>query len=510
MTVDDFRRYSICCGQVACLALLLFVFGCEGSSDSKGGKEERFAFEGRTIRAAVPKRLELPEKWESILDELSAQTKAKYVLDEYDASGMSESADAYFSDGQPLGGGSLLVFPISQLAELVDRKLLAAIPKEQQTEENSDWQGLFKGLRDNIARQARQPVVVPLSSPVLVCYYRKDLLEQAGLSPPQTWDEYRKLLDKIDSWAPGMTVVEPWSEQFRTTMFLARAVSYAQPRGQVSLFFDIRTGEPLIDGPGFLRALEEAQQAVEKMPAETRNHSPLDCRRQVLSGKAALAIAFETGAENPVLPFPPDGGSTDGTGKPGNIGQRPESMQIGFCRLPGSREAYSRSTNSWVMPRGETVNRTTLTAFSGLCAGVSAGQTPDGRNAGWNLLRTLVIPQNIESAIPPAARSFCREGDVNFATGWVGEDLAPAEKQLYFFVVAESLRDRQLIAELAVVGRLQFRRALTDGLGSVLSGESSPAETLESVARKWRAISGEIGVRRVLNSYRNSLNLPPL
>ena len=48
----------------------------------------------------------------------------------------------------------------------------------------------------------------------LVCYLRRDLLDQAGLKLPETWEDYHVLLEKLPEWAPGLAAVEPWSEEF--------------------------------------------------------------------------------------------------------------------------------------------------------------------------------------------------------------------------------------------------------------------------------------------------------
>src|SRR5262249_36247776 len=156
---------------------------------------------------------------------------------------------------------------------------LAPLPSSVLTDDDQGvgWRDLFAGLAGKFAARKGTPLFVPLSCPVLVCYYRRDLLGAAGLNPPQTWDDYQQLLEKLPNWAPGLAAAEPWGENFRATMFLARGVCAAQHSGHYSLFFDIETGAPLIDSPGFVRALETARAAVAKMPQDVLTYGPVDC-----------------------------------------------------------------------------------------------------------------------------------------------------------------------------------------------------------------------------------------
>ncbi len=493
------------------LLLLFFVVGC---LDSEPNRPERKPFAGQQLDISVPAGLGFPAAWDLILDEWTEQTGAKCRLREYDLSAGSRPLAEWLGHGSGASstpGAVLMVFPITQVAELAAEGLLASIPQDQQSEGNLHWLDLLAGLRKNVATLERKPTVVPLSCPALVCYYRRDLLEKAKLSPPKTWSDYQKLIDSLDRWAPARTAVEPWGEEYRATMFLARAVSYAKHPGNFSLYFDYKTAEPLIDGAGFVRALEAAKSALAKMPHEVTEYTPADCRTEILAGRAALAVAFETGPGNPVLPFGPTGATAaDVAGVPEtkSIVNRPELMRIGFCRLPGVREVYNRSTGDWEAPPDGGINQVTLTGFGGLCAAVSTNVTPLQAQTAWNLLARLSL-DNLETAFPGATKSPCRALQVGTAAPWTGTELADDERFQYLDTVAQSLRDTRLVAELPVVGRNEFRAALSEQIGSVLAGNAEPAAALEAAARRWREIIADVGVEAVRDSYRRSLGLSP-
>lgn len=461
--------------------VLLLVCGCS-RSEPEQNTAQRLPFEGESVTVRVPAGHGLPARFELIVDEWNNRTGASARVVEYPAQGQSSSG---------AGGAQVVLFPITDATQRVAAGELLSIPAELRSEANLDWLDIFQGLREHVCSIERSPVVVPLSAPVLVCYYRRDLLEQAGLSPPRTWAQYQELVDALDQWAPGLSAVEPWDEEHCAAVFLARAVNYVKAPGQYSVFFDIESGEPLITTPGYVRALEMSQALLAKMPEAVTTYSPADCRREFLAGRAALAIAFEAAA--------PDSGIASAEA-------RPADFSAGFTRLPAADEAYSLATGAWTEQTGPVP----LSAFSGLCAAVSAGgETSDlSRQAAWNLLATLTVDQR-DAVFPPDLLTPCRHSQLDEPSRWVGPGLVESEAASYVQALADSLLDRSLVAELPVIGRERFREALTRSLSSVLSGERDPQSALQVAADEWQRITAELGKEAVRDSYRRSLGLPP-
>jgi ABC-type glycerol-3-phosphate transport system substrate-binding protein len=475
------RRFGSWGLILASLAVvLLATTGCEDDESAKPGGAGH-TFTNETVTVAVPKGRGFSEVWKGLLDEWSEQTGATYRLVEY------EETTAGAKD---LPTGDLIVLPFVDLGEFVAADRLAPMPAAMVAGESATaWLDLFAGLRERVLSIGGTPTVVPFSCPVLTCYLRRDLLEKAGLKPPHTWDEYQALVDSSSKWAPGLSIVEPWSPDFRATMFLARALPTVKSPGGFSVFFDIDTGEPLIDSPGFVRALGQSVAAVSKMAADVKTLTPADCRRLILTGKAAMAVAFEPGRsdEKPM--------------------ERPAGISLSFVRLPGMREIYSRASKSWSTLPDQGVNDATLVPFAGLAAGVSKSISPKRAEAAWNLAIFLGLDR-YEQAFVNAPKSVCRESQLSGTATWVSPDLRPNELFGYCGVTAECLRQPNISAELPVVGHSRFRQALTEGLTAALEGKASPEAALKGVAQRWRAISKELGVDRVRDSYRRCLGLP--
>jgi multiple sugar transport system substrate-binding protein len=469
---------AVCLGCLT--AVLLATSGCEGD-DARQSSAGSHPFAGQTVTIAAPKELGLSDAWKPVLDEWSEQTGAKCQLVEY-SSRAPQAADP--------PSGDAIILPFSELGAFAAADRLGRIPQAQFGNEATRWLDFFSGLREHVLSLGGAPSLIPISCPVLVCYLRRDLLERSGLKPPETWEDYQALVDASAQWAPGLSVVEPWGPDFRATMFLARALPLVKHPASYSVFFDIESGAPLIDSPGFVRALEQALAATSKMPADVKNLTPEDCRRLVLSGKAAMAITMEPGR-----------GGEKGT-------ERAHGISLSFVRLPGSRQLYNRRSKIWESPSDQDVNYATLAPFAGLAAAVSHEARGANADAAWNLIGFLAT-NHYEQAFRQVDKSVCRESQLSGSIPWMSADLRSDELPRFLGAVAESLRSNSISAELAVIGHSQFRQALSEGLTAALEGKQTPEAALKSVAERWRAIESGLGAERVRDSYRKCLGLPP-
>lgn len=471
--------------------LLGFLFlqgfsGCSRDSKEKAaGDSNAKPFEGMTVEVAVPAVGELDAIWQTDLSEWSSQSGAKHQVEAYPWPLESETFSGAFEEISSSGKArpDVMLIPWGAVPELISEDGLAEIPEAYRSRDQIHWLGYFSGLRNRVAAAAGEPRLLPISCPVLVCYYRRDLLEQAGLSPPRTWNEYQTLLDTLDEWAPGLTAAEPWGESFRASLFLARAASLAKHPEQFSFGFDLGSGKPLIDNPGFVETLRQANAALARMPEEVKTYTPQDCRREILSGRAALAIGYETLRDQGIA--------------------RSENLQIGISRLPGSLRVYNTAIDEWVEFDEENVHRVTYTAFTGWALGVSAGLEEAANNAAWELARTMSTDQ-LPTSYPPEMLSPCRDSHAQNPTEWTGTRLTTSESEQYLDAVSRSLRSKQLVLELPLIGRKQFRAALTEALTKAVTDANSEEAILSELAKEWTAIAERLGKEKVLKSYQRS------
>ncbi|RMG38302.1 MAG: extracellular solute-binding protein [Planctomycetota bacterium] len=524
-------------GVILCAVLSA---GCPGRSDTAG---PRGAVRARTVELVVPDVAGLKEALRPLADEWAAQTGHRVVLKSRGPAAAARSGrdgavappqgeHEPAASGRPDGEGAADERSATVDGRLVITSLpdvatwealhgaggggeagrrLAAIPESIRQDALMAWLDFFAGLR-HISMRGNDPVLAPLKAPVLVLYYRRDLLEAAGLKPPETWDDYRRLVVSLPRWAPGRTAVEPWAPEFRATMFLARALAYARHVGNYSLFFDIQDGRPLIDRPGFTRALAVTREILENLPRDVLGMTPRDCRDAFLGGRAALAIACEESLEAALRRVAAVRRSEDGETERAVGGterlERPDELVAGFAALPGTHEMFNVRTDRWEeRPDGE-VNRPTLIGF-GSWAMIVPQIDREGDAAAWDLAAFLSTRQDSQT-FPAELKGLCRESQVTTFPDQLSTAWEAAERTRYVVTVAAELRRREVVIELPVLGGDRFRAALTDGLTAALERGSSPEKALAAVADRWRAIRDEFGPLRVLNSYRLSLGLDPL
>jgi ABC-type glycerol-3-phosphate transport system substrate-binding protein len=465
-------------GAACCLVTLL---GCEDKPEKARVPAHPFA--GQTVTVSFPAGYGFGDSWKAALDEWAEQTGAKCNLAEYarGAAGLKE-----------LPAADVVVLAYSDVPAVAAGDRLARIPESSRAGEVSGgWNDFFTGVRDRVLTISGRPTLIPISCPVLACYFRGDLLAKARLKPPTTWDEYQTLLDTLPKWAPGLTAVEPWGEDCRATLFLARALPSVKKAGSYSVYFDIDTGAPLIGSPAFVRTLTQSVAQFSKLSTDSIKLSPADCRRLILTGKAAMAISFEPGRadEKPI--------------------ERAPGVSLVLARLPGARQVYDRKGSSWEsLPEGE-VNYATLAPVGGLAMAVAKSIPGERAEAAWNLVNFLSVDR-YQQALATVPKSVCRESQMASAVDWIGPELRTDEMYGYLAVCSESLRTTNVSPELPVIGRAELRKCLTEGITSTLEVKATPEAALKEVADRWRAISAGFGVERMRDSYRACLGLAPV
>ena len=473
--------------SAVCLIVMpaLILGGCDSSQDAKPTAPTI-----QSLSIAYPKDTGCNEAWEPILNEWSARTGISHTRIETELPG--DPSQPLFAD--------LNIVPLTSTVDLAYHHQIRPIPNEALEERALDWQGLFQGIREKVCTLSGTRTIIPLGSPALVLYYRADLLTNAKRSPPETWDDYLKLVQELPDWAPNLKAVEPWQGDWAATLYLARTASYAKHPDHTAFLFDLETGDPLIDSPGFQKAWDIHKQIAKELSPDILKLTPAHCRQEILEGRAALAIALESPS---ILRVSSEDLS------PSTEIQRAADIQLGFTQLPGSAESYNPSLKNWEPPRESPVHRVTLTAFDGLAAVASDKLSDEAALLAWNMLQTLTLDD--DAILPPRIVSPVRESDLATLDLFTAPPLIPSEQGEYLATVGRSLRNRQLTQEMPVVGRQEFLSALTEAVQQGLTQQDlSGADFTQTIAQRWSEIQKSVGKEAVRDSYRISHGLKPL
>ena len=473
------NRYRImvrACSQLVAVWMgLLFLSGCSDSPEVP--EPESPPFTGMQLSLLIPNGQGLKATMHSTLEEWSAQSGAACPVAQFDVSGdlAADIATVQKTDAQ------ILVFPLAHTADYAASGLFQPIPQSELSSNVLNWSDVFVGLRQTVAVQGDRPTIVPLRCPSLVCYYRRDLLDAAGLTPPETWQDYARLLETRGDWSGGLPIVEPWARECLPTLFLAHSVAFAKHPDNYSLLFDVSTGEPLINRPGFVRGLEFMQSIAEKLSEGSLQLNLAEARQLILSGEAAMTFAYESADLG--------GGGSEGNSAGSSVSDEAEargaSVKLGFSRLPGTRQVFDVAESAWKTLENERVNRVAVIGWDGLGIAIRAGCTDREQLAVCQLLRRLTIDQ-LRLAFPAGARSVCRYSQVKSAAGWRNKSLDAQERALYVEAVANSLKSAAVVVDYSFVGRTRFRETLAAAIHQAISEQASAQVVLDQLAREWQ------------------------
>jgi len=477
-------------GAACCLLVLLA--GCRTPDPEENGLAGHLPPEGVKLRLVVVDDPVLASAIEQLEAVWNDQAGCEFQV--------VRASDRDLAGDDPPQADAVICRPC-RLGVLAERGWIAPVSESLLQDDDGSWPEIFSLLRAQEAVWAKKVVAVPFGSPVLTCYYRADLLEKLGRRPPQTWAEYHalaELLSDRDNLAeaagpddrPWYGAIEPLGTGWAGTMLLARAAPYASHRENYSTVFNVDTMEPLIDGPPFVRALEELVADAALGPPDTDAQTASDpgsVRAAFWQGRCGLAVSWPTAAFK----------------LPGPAG---EAIRVGLAELPGSGEVYDVEDRAWDTRRDDEDRHVPLLAVSGR-VGVVSG-TSQWPEAACQLLFWLSDQQwsTEVSAASPDSTLF-RRSHVESPGAWVEEPIPAAAAAEYAALTEQTLSRTQFLFALRIPGRPEYMAALDDAVQQAVRGDRTPREALQEAAARWRKITRRLGTETQRKAYWHSLGL---
>jgi ABC-type glycerol-3-phosphate transport system substrate-binding protein len=487
-----------------CGLLLVLAAGCPRPDSGKNAAESQPMFPNVKLRLLVVGDPAMASAIEAVQGEWNAQTGSTLQVQ------TTESLDLAAKEPPDVDAIILATYELGVLAEkgwivpipktlIEDRRKYDATRTENRVEQEG-WGGIFSLLRAHEAVWGSETMAVPLGSPVLICYYRADLLERLGTPPPRTWAEYRKLAELLGDRAklgnaappagtPWYGALEPLGPGWAGLDLIARAASYATHRSNYSALFKIDTMEPLINGPPFVRALKELVAVAGSGPPEQFRYDPAAVRRAFWQGHCGLALTWPTAADKITVPEGQD-------------------VQVGFVELPGSNRAYNVSAKTWDPRSSEESASVPLLSIAGRAGVVTTRSPPDSQPVASRLLLWLSAAtrnRQVSSASP--ATTLFRQSDVSSPQVWVERPISISAAAQYGGVIRETLSRQQWLFALRIPGRGEYLAVLDEAVQASIRGSKDPQAALDGVAGRWKDITLRIGLEAQRTAYQHSLGL---
>jgi multiple sugar transport system substrate-binding protein len=243
-----------------------------------------------------------------------------------------------------------------------------------------------------------------------------------------------------------------------------------------AVHFDLDTFEPRINNAGFVRALTEWKEELEKfgLPGAT-NLKWGESGPAYRSGLVAMSIGWWGVAE-------------------GNPAQtKPEVIQgTRYSVLPGSKEVYNHKAKKW-----DTIDKINYAPY--LAAGGWTQAVPKNAKEpqlAFDLASFMIGPEmSLTFVTNPTGSQPYRASHLANLADWTDRNMKLPKDMAESYLAAEkaTMEHPNLILELRIPGYAQYRDATELSVSQALAGEKTPQAALDSCAEAWKEVTKRVG-----------------
>ena len=325
-------------------------------------------------------------------------------------------------------------------------------------------------------------------------YYRKDVLENAGLEPPKTWEDYLDIASKIH----GQDMNDDGVADFGSCIFKKRnAQSYfaiqtfaapiVQTHGTAQGFhFDNSTMKPLINNDGWKKAFELYKETGKYGPPEELNMDIGDTRAIFKAGRCGLLV--EWGDPGP-LQLDDDATAIKG-------------LLYAVSAL-GSMEVLDRATGKLVPVTSENaphsvdgINYAPFAAFGGWAGAINKNATQKKKDAAYAFLSYMnqAAQSSVDVTIGATGYNPYRLSQLASPDLFVEAGMPLELAVNYIGAINEALNSLNMASDMKIPGASNYTGVVLDTeLARYLAGEITVEEALENIEAGWEGITEDFG-----------------
>ncbi len=159
------------------------------------------------------------------------------------------------------------VFAPQWMVDYIEPGYLEVVTDRVNADSALEWDDVAPFFRDFSSTYKGDIYTIPLDGDFQMVYYRTDILDELGMQPPATWDEYLAIAEA----AHGMDMNGDGEGDYGSCiskkrgaqaywMITSIASAFLQSQGtSQGAFFDSETFEPLYNSPGFRQGIGNLQ-----------------------------------------------------------------------------------------------------------------------------------------------------------------------------------------------------------------------------------------------------------
>ncbi|MEM6634701.1 MAG: extracellular solute-binding protein [Pseudomonadota bacterium] len=399
------------------------------------------------------------------------------------------------------------VFASGWGVELVSGGLVENLDPYIEADDKIDLADIAPYFRDFNQKVQGSTYFITLDGDFQMLYYRTDVLADAGLEPPNTWEEYLEVAAAIH----GKDMNGDGEADFGSCIFKKRnaqsyfavqsmAASRVQSKGTAEgLYFDPATMAPKINNAAWKKAFEIYKATGEFGPPDELNQDIGDTRALVVGGRCGMAIDW-----GDIGPLSIEDGSEI-------------RDKIGAIIMPGSTEVLDVETGELVACDGDRcphavdgINYAPFAAFGGWTAAVSATADDVKKQAAYDFLSYMnqAAQSNVDVTMGWTGYNPYRNSQLENTAAWVEAGFSQGAAENYLGAIKESLNHPNMASDFRIPGAQQYTGVVLDReLARYLAGEITVDQALENIEEGWEEITEDFGRDEQAAIYSLSLGI---
>ena len=339
-------------------------------------------------------------------------------------------------------------------------------------------------------------------------YYRKDVLEKAGLQPPKTWEDYIAVAKAIH----GQDMNGDGTPDYGSCIFKKRnAQSYfaiqtiaapiVQTMGTAQGFhFDNATMKPIFSNDGWKKAFELYKETGKYGPPEELNMDIGDTRGLFKAGRCGVLIEW---GDPGTLQLDADASAVKGL--------------IYAVGAVGSKEVLDRATGKLVAVTKENspssvdgINYAPFAAFGGWAGAINAKADQKKKDAAYAFLSYMnqAAESNVDVTIGATGYNPYRNSQLASTDLWVKAGMPAELATNYLGAINGALNNPNMASDMKIPGAQQYTSVVIDTeLARYLAGEITVEEALKNIDAGFEKITEDFGRDAQIKSQALALGL---
>ncbi|MGH6926275.1 MAG: ABC transporter substrate-binding protein [Propylenella sp.] len=398
------------------------------------------------------------------------------------------------------------VFAPQWMVDYIAGGYLEDITERAQNDPDIQWDDIAGFFRDFSQQYNGKVYMLTLDGDFHMVYYRTDVFKDAGLAPPETWEDYLAAAkqfhgqDLNGDGTPdyGSCIAKARNQQsywFITSV--AGAYIQSQGTGQ-GVFFDTRDMTPLVNNEGFAKALDLYKETTSYGPPDELNLNVGDTRSLFVTGRCALSLDW---GDIGTLAIDPD--------------QSTVIDKVGAVALPGSRDVLNRDTGKLEPCTHATcphaingVNHAPFASFGGWGGGINAAADDKVKDAAFAFFSYMSQPAQSNEDVTIGKTGFnpYRISQFENLDLWLKAGMSEEAAKNYLGAIQQSLNSPNMILDLRIPENQKYQQVVLDeAVARFLAGEISKEDAMKAIEDGWNELNEEIGKDDQLNIYKATI-----